>query len=190
MNTEFSITATVRRLPIQKRIATAPAVVAALADATKVHADFGQLHHELADLLFPAEASRGVIALIQECDDPAELVRLRSRHAELNGPGAEAAQGQARGMILEKWRTVNTAMVHLLDAAEAALADLRSEAEVAEAALFAGFAMGRERTGVSKRLDSVAQEFAGFRGSLKQLSERTFILPPSTGQHILDWFVR
>ncbi len=141
-------------------------------------------HEPILDPENNAKAHRRAIEQEGKAD---RIVELAEKMNSLSGPGLAAAKARAEGICGQAQLALRATMTPLLDAAFDVLAELRTEARLAESEFLCEFGLAYEVTGVSRRLDKMEFDLKNFRDGLA-VHQAFLILVPNAFAHYLDWF--
>ena len=170
------------------RIVNTPAVKSALNIARKAQSEFAARHAALDEQInYSGHAKSCEAALSLPCSER-EVSALRQRLAKLIAPGAEASRISALRSIATAFQPFRESLSALIEAARTQAADLESEIEVAETAMFSGFGLSRQQTSLSGHVAAIAATLDGFESSLSARERSPQTLTPAVADDILNWF--
>ncbi len=183
-----------RARPIQKRLADDRRIREALKAAQTAQDEFQKVWDGVEHLLDPTAALRGLVEKVASSGSAEEIIRLQNVAAGLLGDVAEAGKVRARALICDARIPLAEAIETLLVKASEVLADLMSEAEVAEEALFTGFGMKREPTGVSRRVQTAAQQVKEMLDGMRRDASAPLVVGSTPSResfgHVFNFFAQ
>ena len=174
----------------KQRITSDPAVQAALAVAVAAQGKYQALCSELEPVLDPRANNFALENALHAQTNTDGITRFASRMKDCSADAVELARRRAESVVADELHRFKATLPPILTAAEAVLHDLRTEAFEAEQNFFAGWGLGREKTGVSARLDGVEADLRHFRDGIKLHGEQLVNIPPNAFSNIINYFKR
>jgi hypothetical protein len=183
----------IQQLSIKARINLDIEVRGAHEKALDAQAAYERTLHELRHFLDPARTVAAMRQLVDQAQDPGELVRAQMSLAAEGGEAAEAARARAQTFVFDALLKFKDTLPPMLTAAQRVIENLRVEAKNGEVAfLFAHGIEDWEATPVTRRLELAAEEVRHLRQGLEEFfapESRQRLRPvPGCFSHIVEWF--
>ena len=173
----------------KQRIISDAAVQAALAVAVAAQGNYQALCLELEPLLDPRSNNFALENALHAQTSGDGIAKFAARMVVVDDSEATLlAKRRAEAVVADELHRFKATLPPILDAAEAVLHDLRTEAFEAETEFFLSWSLPRESTGLTRRLDGVSSDLQHFRDGLLLHGNVLLCAPPNAFGNVIDYF--